>query len=466
MDSAALDLVEEVQFGDWDEEELFAAEAKALAQFQNSQNNNAIEAGHDASNGGGKVQESQRHRYLTQRWMNGTMCDMNHQPRTVEVQYHCSNAEPAEDRIVMFKETTICNYVLVIETPRLCVDPAFGSEKEEAALPIQCHQVVDDDYVGPTVGDPEKVQPPVLSELDAKASADPELKGDPASQTSTTGSDAAKLGQNTASDSTPKTKEGAQDASGTSHTYGDLSRYGSVHDDFYDEATGGHGEMYDHFHHEHDHHHDHHQHDDGEVEETRVLVEIGLDEDGKLHVNKVVESADDASSAPSSAEEGTAKEGRRRESGKKRSDDESTSESDTSERPMEIQLDYDDLLAVINGGEGANLEKKLAEKISAVLSREMKQQRLEHPDIDDRDDTDDDIEEHSKDQGQGRVMTPEDIAKLYDRLMAGITATVVTMVRESRPNRNHPRPHLRTAKANREWASKDQRYEWRKWAIA
>lgn len=364
INSAGLDLVEEVQFGDWDEDELFAAEARALSHFQDVSSNTAVESSPDTSTA--NAQESHRHRYLTQRWTNGTMCDMNHQPRTVEVQYHCSNRPPHEDRIVMFKETTICNYVLIIETPRLCADAAFGSEKEEVPFQIQCHKVVRDDYGGATVGDPERVQVP-LSEIDGAAVAGRSDK------------DAS----NSVRDDLPgrvtssSDQQGADEASSTSHTYGDPSRFTSVHDDYYDEALGDHGALY-HQYHDHPHHYD-------DVDEAEILVEIGLDEEGHLLVNKV-------SDAPAEA-------GRRRESGKKRSDDDE-------EKPMEIQLDMDDFMSVLRGEEGGSLEKKVAEKIAEVLNRQMENEQ-----------------DDGKGEGgeKGKVKTPEDVAKMYQRLMAAVS---------------------------------------------
>ena len=354
INSAGLDLVEQVQFGDWDEEELFAAEAKALAQFKGSNSDKAVEAARDASSTTGN--ESQRHRYLTQRWTNGTMCDMNHQPRTVEVQFHCSNRKPLEDRIVMFKETTICNYVLVIETPRLCADPAFGSEKEEAPLPIQCHSVVTDDYAGPTVGDPDKIMQPSLSGADDGARAQ-------RSDSDSTKSDSDESSQQ----ATASSAEGAQEATTTSHTFGDPSRYGSVHDDYYDEALGGPGALYQLFHdghdvHDHDHHHGHdHVHDDPHVgdehEEQEIVVELSLDENGKLHVNKL---ADEPTSDGS-------KEPLRRDGGKRRNDDDDSGN-------LELQLEIDDLMSVLRGEEDGNLQKKLADKIAEVINTQMQHQ--------------------------------------------------------------------------------------------
>lgn len=383
--AAGLDLVEEVQFGDWDEDELYAAEAKALAQLAGSQSHAVESSGHASSAG---AHDSQRHRFLTQRWTNGTMCDMNHQPRSIEVQFHCSNRKPLEDRIVMFKETTICNYVLVIETPRLCADPAFGSEKQEAPLPVQCHKTVEDTYQGPTLGEPDKVLQPPLSQL--QAAKDAKQQAQAAQDSHATSVKDADAAQETAS----------------THTYGDISRFSSVYDDYYDEALGGHGALFHQYHdHEHDHDHEHehghgHEHDDellsfGDPESDEIMVEVGIDEDGKLVVNEI----DDVASAdPSPPREG--KESRRRESGKKRSDDDGA---------LEIELDMDDFLSVLRGDQGGSLERKLAEKISQVLNRE--QQKQSSGDAGDAGEPRDDA----------KKQTPEEVAKLYNRLMAAVT---------------------------------------------
>lgn len=416
INSAGLDLVEEVQFGDWDEEELFAAETKALAHFKDSSNNHAIEATRTSASASGH--ESQRHRFLTQRWTNGTMCDINRQPRSVEVQFHCSNRKPLEDRIVMFKETTICNYVLIIETPRLCADPAFGSEKEEVPLPILCHQVVQDSYSGPTAGDPDKVARPPMSEV----------QGGVASFASNKAASDASTNRNEA---TASNAERAEQPATTSHTYGDPSRFGSVHDDYYDEAVGGPGAMYQQFHHDHHHdhdllpHHDHlydsHQllHDHGD-DDADIVVEIGLDEEGKLVVEQVSNQPAEAS-----------KEVRRRESGKKRNADD---EPDIhSEQPMEIQLDIVDLLSALRGDDVEGLEKKLADKISEMLNKQMQQQHDTSSLSAEPEGDEEEVSTESNTKGKASSASgqmPDDLARLYERLMSAVTSDSVAARRK------------------------------------
>ncbi|CAO1631519.1 unnamed protein product [Sympodiomycopsis kandeliae] len=62
------------------------------------------------------------HRYLSQIWSDGTLCDINNEPRSVEVQYHC-NSNLQYSQITTSKETTTCHYVLIVETPILCKEP-------------------------------------------------------------------------------------------------------------------------------------------------------------------------------------------------------------------------------------------------------------------------------------------------------------------------------------------------------
>ncbi|GAC94883.1 misfolded glycoproteins degradation protein [Pseudozyma hubeiensis SY62] len=438
INSAGLDLVEQVQFGDWDEEELFAAEAKALSQFQDSQSNKAVEKANNAAGAGGN--ESQRHRYLTQRWTNGTMCDMNHQPRSVEVQFHCSNRKPSEDRIVMFKETTICNYVLIIETPRLCADAAFGSEKEEAPLPIQCHQVVGDAYKGPTVADPEELQQPTLSEIDGGAGSTTYDKVDGKAET--------------AGD-----VDGAEEPVTNSHTYGDPSRFGSVHDDYYDEALGGPGAMYQHLHHDHDHHHHHHHdHDDPhhhhhhEEDETEIMVEIGLDEDGKLVVQQVSDQVPEDT-----------KETRRRDGGKKRSDDDDHDQplaESMDDQPIEIHLDDEDLLSVIREDQGGRLEQKLADKISEMFNKQLQKQTDAYP-TSARSKEDDDKTVESKEKS-GKMQTPDDMAKLYSKLMSAITGDSANARKDGREGKQtqqqQQQPALRMEKVGDSLSERVKRF--------
>ncbi|RDA90784.1 hypothetical protein CP533_3600 [Ophiocordyceps camponoti-saundersi (nom. inval.)] len=82
-------------------------------------------------------------RYLVQRLEGGTVCDLTGRERTVEVQYHCAPGL-TKDRIGWIKEVTICAYVMVVNTPRLCDDVAFLPPEEMRANRISCQIIADD----------------------------------------------------------------------------------------------------------------------------------------------------------------------------------------------------------------------------------------------------------------------------------------------------------------------------------
>lgn len=97
-------------------------------------------------------EEFEQKRYLVQRWDGGTICDMTGKPRSVEVQFHCSTL--ASDHIALLRETSICEYLLVIHTPRLCSEPLFldgGSKKGigagEIVTDIACSPVLTDEEI-------------------------------------------------------------------------------------------------------------------------------------------------------------------------------------------------------------------------------------------------------------------------------------------------------------------------------
>lgn len=127
---------------------------------------------------------SDQKRYLVQSWAGGTMCDKTGVERRVEVQvsskcgsdttwsdpyfqFHCNSQ--ASDRIFLIRETAICEYVMVVHTPRLCGEPIFvgsASTEDQAASEkrkktpanIECRPVLPD-YAkglqrGPQHGEP------------------------------------------------------------------------------------------------------------------------------------------------------------------------------------------------------------------------------------------------------------------------------------------------------------------------
>ncbi|PLW22074.1 hypothetical protein PCANC_23403 [Puccinia coronata f. sp. avenae] len=97
-------------------------------------------------------EEFQQKRYLVQRWDGGTICDMTGKPRSVEVQFHCSTL--GSDHIALLRETSLCEYLLVIHTPRLCSEPLFldgGSRKGlgagEMVANIGCRPVLTNEEI-------------------------------------------------------------------------------------------------------------------------------------------------------------------------------------------------------------------------------------------------------------------------------------------------------------------------------
>lgn len=331
---AGTDLVEEVQFGDWDEEELVAAEAQVLASLEDSSHSSASSGSDGASNTGSK-----RHRYITQTWSDGTLCDVNNQPRTTEVQFHCSHRKQGDDRITLIKETTICNYVLIVETPRLCSEPAFGGEMEDLTHQLECHRIVDDAFPGLTLGDGASSR-----RIDDKAESVTQPQA--------------------SSKQTAQAQKSADGESATSsHTYGDLSQYNSVYDDYYDEALGNHGPEFERIKKEHledlfgpDAAHTQPNERSGESLKESLFY-VGMDDNGNL----VVQSAEDTHDPAAQRVDGTS-------SSEKRAAAETLAEQD--EDAVEIQLDLDDLLGVVTGGDdGGTLEKKIAQKIAQKLER-------------------------------------------------------------------------------------------------
>ncbi|KAF4466307.1 OS-9 [Fusarium albosuccineum] len=87
-------------------------------------------------------------RYLVQRLVGGTICDLTGRERTIEVQYHCVPTIKS-DRIGWIKEVTICAYLMVVNTPRLCNDVAFLPPEETRANPIKCQLIVGEDETTP-----------------------------------------------------------------------------------------------------------------------------------------------------------------------------------------------------------------------------------------------------------------------------------------------------------------------------
>ncbi|KAJ2713969.1 Protein OS-9 [Coemansia spiralis] len=92
-----------------------------------------------------QIRKVGRRHYLVQLWGGGTMCDVTGEPRDVEVQYHCDPS--GHERISLVEEIAICQYVVIINTPRLCVDAGFYDTAASTVFNITCQHVVpDSDY--------------------------------------------------------------------------------------------------------------------------------------------------------------------------------------------------------------------------------------------------------------------------------------------------------------------------------
>ena len=118
-------------------------------------------------------------RYLVQRLEGGTICDLTGRERTVEVQYHCS-PDLKTDRIGWIKEVTICSYLMVINTPRLCSDIAFLPPQGARANPINCQLIydgVDGGQPPPQIGHGAQAeQEPAEAEQQAQSTDSADLK--------------------------------------------------------------------------------------------------------------------------------------------------------------------------------------------------------------------------------------------------------------------------------------------------
>jgi protein OS-9 len=85
-------------------------------------------------------------RYLVHHLRGGTVCDLTGEERSIEVQFRCDSAAPT-DKISLIKETAICQYRMVISTPRLCNDVAFQPPATVKPWRISCNPIVAEDGV-------------------------------------------------------------------------------------------------------------------------------------------------------------------------------------------------------------------------------------------------------------------------------------------------------------------------------
>ncbi|KAK9768317.1 Protein OS-9 [Basidiobolus ranarum] len=138
------------------------------------------------------VKSSAGKKYLTQRWAGGTICDLNGKPRMIEVKFYC-NPSPGH-KIIAVKETSTCNYDIIIHTSSLCNDPLFADEK---ALPhhiIQCDRVVTDGFyqLSQSAAEDHTSEKLLLEQSKDQALNTPEETVPPSEQTTTESAAAAK----------------------------------------------------------------------------------------------------------------------------------------------------------------------------------------------------------------------------------------------------------------------------------
>lgn len=73
--------------------------------------------------------------YIEVEMGDGTLCDLNNEPRSTKVLYVCY--AHGKNEIYSLKETSTCNYEVIILTPTLCTHPLFKSQ-DVSNNPIKC----------------------------------------------------------------------------------------------------------------------------------------------------------------------------------------------------------------------------------------------------------------------------------------------------------------------------------------
>ncbi|KAJ1728960.1 Protein OS-9 [Coemansia biformis] len=127
-----------------------AAAAAAPAPLTNASSNKLVRTT--------QIHKVGRRHFLVQEWAGGTPCDITREPRDVEIQYHCDPNSP--ERITLVEEVAICHYVVVINTPRLCVDPGFYDTAASTVFDINCQHVVSDDEYDDLMARDRLLRPP------------------------------------------------------------------------------------------------------------------------------------------------------------------------------------------------------------------------------------------------------------------------------------------------------------------
>lgn len=61
--------------------------------------------------------------YFEVEMVDGTLCDLNNEPRLTKVLYVCY--AHGKNEVFSLKETSTCNYEIIVLTPNLCVHPKY-----------------------------------------------------------------------------------------------------------------------------------------------------------------------------------------------------------------------------------------------------------------------------------------------------------------------------------------------------
>jgi len=94
---------------------------------------------------GTELQATGELRFLVQKLGGGTLCDLTGKERKIEVQFHCNSQ--GTDRIGWIKEVSICCYLMVVYTPRLCNDVAFLPPRENRANGVECQPIMNEEEI-------------------------------------------------------------------------------------------------------------------------------------------------------------------------------------------------------------------------------------------------------------------------------------------------------------------------------
>uniref|UniRef100_A0A8C4PXL5 Endoplasmic reticulum lectin n=1 Tax=Eptatretus burgeri TaxID=7764 RepID=A0A8C4PXL5_EPTBU len=90
--------------------------------------------------GNSTLKESRKHRlqrYHSQRYVNGTPCDLNGKARETEVRFTCEDG--VQDYLHSVSEPESCVYILWVRTARICQHPMLRPPRHPPSLAVTCH---------------------------------------------------------------------------------------------------------------------------------------------------------------------------------------------------------------------------------------------------------------------------------------------------------------------------------------